>query len=133
MRAWLSLVVGMSACDDAATRDAEDTTVEVEVEVEAEEVWVAPPCEAVMPRECPTPAPTYTNDIAVIIDTHCGRCHDGLHDTWRLQTYAQVSGFGDKVRDEVLACTMPPRDEPTFVTTADRQRILEWIQCGMPE
>jgi hypothetical protein len=88
-------------------------------------------CNATEPAECPTPMPTYA-DVQPILERRCVTCHsDTSTGPWPLTTYQDVVDWYDLVRDDVLRCTMPPRDSPPL-TRAESRAILEWLSCGFP-
>jgi len=88
-------------------------------------------CNATPATECPTPAPTYA-DVKPILERQCENCHsDTSTGPWPLTTYQDVVDWYDLVREDVLRCSMPPRDSPPL-TRAESRAILEWIECGYP-
>lgn len=92
------------------------------------------------PTACPDPSPTY-EDVEPIFDEYCNSCHDGEdpNGPWPLESYTHIAAWHGEVRDEVLNCTMPPRDgEPLErdgvpLPPDQRQLLMEWIFCGMPK
>ncbi|MGC4093905.1 MAG: hypothetical protein QM756_39570 [Polyangiaceae bacterium] len=91
-------------------------------------------CTVMDPTECPTPAPTYTNDVAPIIAAHCTRCHTGIgKEPWPLGKYEDVVDWEQLIRADILDCSMPPPDSGEHVTNDERLTILTWIRCGTPE
>ncbi|HXS18135.1 MAG TPA: hypothetical protein VN764_13150 [Polyangiaceae bacterium] len=89
-------------------------------------------CAVPAPTECPDPPPGY-DDVAPIFDESCATCHtsDDPDGPWPFEEYADIVAWHADVRDEVLNCTMPPRDgEP--LPPDQRQLLMEWIFCGMP-
>jgi hypothetical protein len=90
-------------------------------------------CPPPAPTHCPAPAPRYA-DVAPLITRNCLSCHYGYEDgPWPLTDYQHVADWQDVVRDELLACSMPPADAGFQMLTADRVAILTWIRCGFPE
>jgi hypothetical protein len=90
-------------------------------------------CPPPAPTVCPHPAPRYP-DIAPIIEARCWSCHSGsMPDVWPLTDYSHVADWQDLVRDNLLACTMPPEDAGIQMTAGERVAILTWILCGFPE
>lgn len=90
-------------------------------------------CNATAPTSCPTPMPRYA-DIAPIIDARCAGCHGAnWAGPWPLTEYRHVKDWADGIRGHMLACTMPPRDSGYMIQDDERQKILTWIRCGLPE
>jgi uncharacterized membrane protein len=115
--AWLlPVAVGCSSSDSQDTRT---TTAAV--------------CLATVPADCPDPAPAYA-DVAPIFTERCASCHtEDVGAPWPLDTYERVTDWTPVVRDDLLRCTMPPSDSDVSMTSAERQRLLTWIDCGAPE
>jgi hypothetical protein len=90
-----------------------------------------PPCTVTAPTECPDPAPLY-GDVAPIIGKFCASpCHYGAPaGPWPLTDYEHVADWQDVVRDQVLTCVMPPPEERSDITDAERLAILTWVRCG---
>lgn len=92
------------------------------------------PCLAEAPTACPSPAPTYAADIAPIFQAQCVTCHSGLSaDAWPLTTRSHIADWQNEVRAELLSCSMPPPNSGSTLTDRERQTILEWLRCGLPE
>lgn len=90
-------------------------------------------CAVRAPTECPDPPPSY-QQIAPLFEEKCNTCHTREDPTgpWPLETYSHIVAWRTEIRDEVLYCTMPPKDgEP--LTPDERLMLMEWILCGMPE
>jgi len=96
-------------------------------------------CNVTAPTACPSPAPTYEQDIKPIIEQRCITCHsgDGMSELcpicWGLTTYQHVADWDDVIRGAMVACEMPPPSSGITMTNAERLKILEWIRCGVPE
>lgn len=92
-----------------------------------------PECLAVAPTACPTPAPTYS-DVAPIFQASCAECHDGrLNGPWPFTDYGHIFDWYDEIRSDLLDCSMPPPRSRHSLTSENRQMILTWIRCGLPE
>lgn len=93
------------------------------------------PCPNDLPTACPTPAPTFSQDVAPLIQNHCAGCHsaDGEEPTPSLINYSGVTGSMDSVarmvETQLVQCKMPPDSEPEL-TPEERRTILGWIICG---
>jgi hypothetical protein len=83
---------------------------------------------------CPASAPSYANDVALIVAHRCLPCHgDGgievaTHD---LRTYGAVFAQRGAVLDQVFSCTMPPADAGPLASD-ERQTLLTWLECHAP-
>jgi hypothetical protein len=93
----------------------------------------APVCTFTAPTACPTPMPTYANDVAPIIGRHCLECHDGRGEPWPLVDYQHVSDWRDTIHDDMIVCAMPPRGASTGMDAEERITILAWLLCGLPK
>jgi hypothetical protein len=90
-------------------------------------------CDAVAPTECNDAGLTYAADVKPIIDAHCVPCHYGqIGGPWPLTSYNDVADWQDTVRDDLVRCTMPPADAGTVMSTAEKQKVLDWLRCGYP-
>ena len=90
-------------------------------------------CSPVAPTECIDPAPHYP-DVAPIFEQRCASCHTGAAGgPWPLDTYGNVADWATLVRDELLRCSMPPKDSGVTLTPEERDQILLWLRCGNPK
>jgi hypothetical protein len=89
-------------------------------------------CPNDLPMSCPSPTPSYANDVAPIISRRCLQCHSagGQEAVRPLDSYAGVTAQSDLL-DMVYSCRMPPPGEPA-PTTAERTTLLGWLVCGEP-
>lgn len=98
-----------------------------------EETPPDPVCDVTAPTECPAPAPVYA-DVQPIFQGKCVSCHFSASEgPWPLNSYRHVADWWDVIRDDLLACSMPPRDSNVTLSDEERQLILTWIRCGYPE
>jgi mono/diheme cytochrome c family protein len=86
------------------------------------------------PSRCNSAVPTYTADVAPIFAVSCVDCHssDGGPNFSPLGTYPQVVAQRQAVLTQVLTCLMPIAPVPPL-TEAQRQTILSWLVCGVPQ
>lgn len=90
-------------------------------------------CSVVAPSTCLEPELRYA-DVAPIFERQCASCHTGVGtQPWPLDSYENVADWTDLVRDELVSCSMPPRDAPSTLSNRDRARILNWLRCGLRE
>lgn len=89
-------------------------------------------CDAVLPTECPSPSPVYT-DVQPIFADRCVACHSGTPGgPWPLTTYGHVATWRDTIRAALATCEMPPVDSGLTLGPEESSLILTWIRCGMP-
>lgn len=113
------------------TEVATDDTVSDTAETSRDSTPVL--CTTTAPTACPSPAPTYVADIEPIMQSRCVGCHYGeIGGPWPLTSYGHVTDWRDTIRAAMLDCSMPPPEEEVAMPLSERQRILEWIRCGMP-
>jgi hypothetical protein len=93
----------------------------------------APSCPNDLPPSCPTPTPSYSGDIAGIMDAHCTTCHGPGGDAADkpLLVYDDVFRQRSAVLDQVYHCLMPPPDQRPM-TPQQRANLLAWLVCGSP-
>ena len=89
-------------------------------------------CAPTAPTECSDPELRY-EDVSPIFERRCASCHSPPSGPWPLETYEHVADWAPVVRDELLRCSMPPRDSGVTMTPEERDQILVWIRCGYPE
>lgn len=90
-------------------------------------------CTVEAPTVCPDPPPRYA-DVAPVFQARCVPCHYGAPGgPWPLLQYSHVADWYDTVRAFVLDCSMPPPDGGISMTDSEREAILTWILCGLPE
>ena len=90
-------------------------------------------CDAVLPTACTHPDVSFKKDVQPIIAARCGSCHDGRGEQWPLVDYSHVADWAGEVRAMVADCSMPPPDAGVAMPTSERQTILEWVRCGVPD
>jgi hypothetical protein len=85
--------------------------------------WLEPPC--------PSPMPSYANDIAPIIERQCNSCHSGEDGgPWPLGGYGEVRDWATVVFQYLETCTMPPPGTP--MPEEERKLFVEWLICDAP-
>jgi hypothetical protein len=91
-------------------------------------------CPRDLPPSCPSPPPSWQNDVQPIIASRCYGCHgDGgiEQPVFDYSTYQGVYKNRSPILDDVYACRMPlPDASPP--TTAERETLLAWLVCGAP-
>jgi hypothetical protein len=74
-------------------------------------------------------------EVSPIIQSTCVPCHGpgGVEANRPYVTYEDMKKYGPFVTmySQVLGCLMP--EPPQALTTAERQRLLEWFACGEPD
>jgi hypothetical protein len=71
--------------------------------------------------------PTYTADVAPIINSNCQSCHASQPPS--LGTYDEVKASASLVQGAIDAGTMP-KSGP--LSAGDKATIDSWVSCGMP-
>jgi hypothetical protein len=92
-------------------------------------------CTAVAPTACTVEPPPRYGQIADLVRERCVPCHDGVdpEGPWPLTSYDDVADWHDVIRDEVVACRMPPVDGGVTISDEERQALLMWLRCGFLE
>jgi hypothetical protein len=90
-------------------------------------------CPKDMPTTCPTPTPSYANDVAPIFATYCNDCHSptGQAPDRPFQTYAEIFARRTSVLSFTYGCQMPPAAFPQ-PTEEERVTLLGWLVCNAP-
>jgi len=90
-------------------------------------------CGATLPdsASCSSSSPSYANDVAPIVETHCLECHFAGNrvSSVVLETHAQLAASKQLVETRLYRCQMPPSDGPALALD-DRETLLQWIVCG---
>jgi hypothetical protein len=84
-------------------------------------------------QDCVAPFPTYTNDLAPILEANCVGCHQegGQTPDPDLTTYRSVSALKTRITATTLVsqCLMPPPPLPPL-SEADRKTFTCWVAGG---
>jgi len=90
-------------------------------------------CPNDLPPSCPSPMPSYQNDVRPIIVNHCLKCHSpgGQEATIDFTTYQNVFTQRGPILTQIYSCRMPPAGEAR-PTTQERTTFLGWLVCGSP-
>jgi uncharacterized membrane protein len=82
---------------------------------------------------CPSPAPSYANDVRPILNARCTTCHSpgGQEAVRDFTTYAGVFAQRQPMLTQVYSCRMPPAGNAQ-PTTQERQTLVAWLVCGAP-
>jgi hypothetical protein len=92
-------------------------------------------CTAAAPLSCPTPIPSYAQDVARVLNAKCNGCHTGAPGApWALVDWADVNAWALSIAHDVSTCSMPPADAGApALSQAETDAILGWIVCGAPD
>jgi hypothetical protein len=143
---WLLLsCIGCSSDGAKAHSASPDSGVVVSPEVDAASIDAGAPtatdpgpvkplaCKADPPAACPTPKPSFKNDIVPLLNAKCGACHTDQPDhPWPLVDYNTVHDWKAQFTQDLLACTMPPVDAGATLTDQERGLFIAWVVCGAP-
>ena len=90
-------------------------------------------CPADEPASCPSPVPSYANDIAPLIQRYCvGPCHyPGGPGSTAIATWSDIEGRVTTVHEQIYQCLMPMPGNPK-PTEEERVTLLTWFVCGAP-
>ncbi len=88
-------------------------------------------------------APSYSQDIAPILEKHCVQCHhDGGIGPWSMNSHAMVQGWSAMIREVLMTQRMPPGQIDTHaskellqvagLSPAEMQQVVHWIDAGAP-
>ncbi|MDH3205996.1 MAG: cytochrome c [Gemmatimonadota bacterium] len=105
-------------------------------------LFVAGPAAA---QSMATAAPTYSKDIAPIVQDVCMRCHvEGGLGPFLLTNYQEVRRYAQRIRQSVLQRSMPPWHlDPTIgiqafnndisLSREEVDAVIAWVDAGAPE
>src|SRR5437016_5335100 len=93
-----------------------------------------PSCPNDLPSSCPSPTPSYRNEVAPIIAGRCLSCHapGGQEAARPLTTYSQVFSNRGPILTQIFACRMPPAGSAA-PSPQERTLLLGWLVCGAPD
>jgi hypothetical protein len=91
-------------------------------------------CPDDLPDSCPTPAPSWKNEVQAIVEERCVTCHSpgGQEPQYDYTTYAGVFKEHVTMEAQLLSCIMPPNTAEA-PTDAERATLLAWFVCGAPD
>jgi hypothetical protein len=86
------------------------------------------------PSVCPSNVPSYSREVAPILDAKCNNCHTlGPGLPWPLTNYQDVRDWRTYIITDLANCTMPPPDGGTVLTSAQAHTLVTWLACGTPD
>lgn len=93
------------------------------------------------PATCPTPAPSWKNEVQGLIVKYCDQCHgngNSASGQLNLSTYADVAGSARNDWYQIYQCWMPNAGGSpapmAFPTAAERQTMVTWLDvCMAPD
>jgi hypothetical protein len=91
-------------------------------------------CPHDLPDACPSPEPSWVNDVEPIVDQTCNACHGvgGVEQpVFDFSTYEGVHKDFGAVLNSVYSCLMPPPDAGGLMR-AEREALLAWLVCRAP-
>lgn len=90
-------------------------------------------CPMDLPKSCPPVAPSYSADVAPLLQRRCTMCHSpgGAASNRDFTTYAGVSANKSPILNQVYGCLMPPSDAAP-PTSDERHALLGWLVCHAP-
>ena len=100
------------------------------------------PCpQLAFPSTCPTPPPSWQNDVKPLIVEYCDQCHapgGQAAGQVTLGTYSDVAANRTRCWQQIETCLMPnPDGSPpplAYPTPAERQTMVTWMDvCNAPD
>jgi len=84
--------------------------------------------------KCPTPKPSYKNDVTPILKAKCLNCHSGTdaNGPWPLTSLQEIVDWRAQFIQDVETCKMPPVDAGAPLSTEESATLLGWLVCGAP-
>lgn len=123
--------------EDATTETTDDPDASDDATPCAVEPDGTVSCPAELPPDdnCPDAAPSYTTEVAAIVERKCTVCHrpDGLEPAYQFDTHAKIIENHNNIHmlTQVFSCQMPKAcGEP--LTKDERYKLLQWLVCGAP-
>jgi hypothetical protein len=94
-------------------------------------------CPNLTPDACPSPMPSWTNQIEPLMHRDCAPCHfEGgvatVNPLYDYESYTRVHFQLTTMLQFVGNCCMPPLDGAAL-TNQDRAALLAWLICGAPD
>ncbi len=91
-------------------------------------------CPTPISDACPSPAPSYQNQIKAIIEANCLPCHG--QNLPSLESYAAIAAVPNN-KTQVAGCLMPTLDSPGLpwfpMSPDERALLIAWLNCGSPD
>jgi len=85
--------------------------------------------------ECPSPPPSYQDDIEALVEQRCLSCHGPggkAYPTLDFKSYDRVHAQRTEILSQVYNCRMPPEDGVPL-TADELDTLLQWLVCGAPD
>ncbi len=123
---------GVSSADGSTDSEADANTA---IDVALDGGSDASVCPHDLPSTCPSPEPSWMNDVEPIIDRACNPCHGvgGVEQSaFDFSTYQGVHKNFGSILSNVYGCLMPPPDAGGL-TDAQRRTLLGWLVCAAPD
>jgi len=92
-------------------------------------------CPGVTEKSCPDAVPSYTADVAPILEVRCQQCHAPENNAglWPLDNQDSVNAWADTILRQIRSCSQPPPDSGVTLTLSERQTLEAWLVCGAPD
>ena len=128
----LALVVACSSGKSGASGDAEGGS---------DDAGPGPCPQLDFPSTCPTPPPSWKNEVEPLIGGYCWQCHGPggqAQNQVDLSTYALVAANRTRCWQQIETCLMPNVDGSPpplhYPTPAQRQTMVTWLDiCNAPD
>jgi cytochrome c5 len=92
-------------------------------------------CEPPTSEVCSSAAPSFSAEIAPILEQRCNNCHAPGVDggPWPLDTRQNVSDWSSIIIKDLKDCSMPPAGSGVPFSTEERDKLWAWLICGAPD
>jgi hypothetical protein len=111
--------------DDASAADgSSDSSVYLDAQPEI--------CPGTTVASCPARIPSFSREIAFIVQSRCSGCHSPFNDAglWPLNDRESLSDWKITILQVLRGCTQPPPDSGVALTSSERQTFEAWLVCG---
>jgi hypothetical protein len=93
-------------------------------------------CPTPISDACPSPAPSYQNQIKAVIQANCLPCHQPGQNLPSLDSHADIAAVPNN-KTQVAGCLMPTLDSPGLpwfpMSPDERALLIGWLNCGSPD
>jgi len=90
----------------------------------------------VLSSGCPAVVPSYANEVAPIVEAHCGQCHTRTNPDprgpWPLDAPEDLAEWAGTIQADLSDCVMPPPEADAALSDADRETLHAWLSCDAP-
>ena len=94
-----------------------------------------PACVPPTSEVCPSTVPSFSTEIAPILNSRCNNCHAPDIDggPWPLDTRQNVKDWAPLLIKDLKECSMPPPGSGVAFPVEERDKLWAWLICGAPD